>query len=659
MTWIFAAMAVWSLLGLAPLAARSARRAGDFGIAVTLLGAALAAVPVVLTLAGRPPAAFSHPWAVPYGSLAFALDGLSAFFMVPLLLLTSLGAIFGWKYWQHEDGPIGPTWLFYNLLIASMVAVLCARNGVLFLVAWETMALVSFFLVTSHAGDVEVRKAGWIYLIATHLGSVFLLPMFVTLGQAGTSLDFDHLAAPGTLAPATAAIVFVLAVLGFGSKAGFLPMHVWLPEAHPAAPSPVSAVMSGVMIKLGIYGILRVLLLLGAPAAWWGWLLVGIGLASGVFGVLMALAQHDLKRLLAYSSVENIGIIAMGIGVGIIGLASGQTLVAILGFAGALWHVVNHALFKGLLFLGAGAIQHATGTRQLDRLGGLLKTMPRTGVAVLVGSAAISGLPPLNGFASEFAIFLGALVGATTPSRSGLAGLLVVAAGLALIGGLATACFAKAFGVVFLGVPRSDAVEGAHDPGAAMLWPLGILAGTCALLGLGAPLLLPALLPAISLLTGLPAAMASAQLHFLWRSLIAVEATILILAILFFALYAVRSRWLAARPVSRAVTWDCGFGGATARMQYSSAAFAMPLISAFSAVVASHGEVTGLSALFPREGSWSGHSGDIFKAALSRGFGALQRILRRFRRLQNGNLQVYVLYIALTMLVLLVWKLGI
>ncbi len=659
MTWIFAAMAVWSLLGMAPLAARSGRRAGDFGMAVTLLGAALAAYPVVLTLAGRPPAAFSHPWAVPYGTLSFALDGLSAFFMVPLLILVSLGAVFGWKYWQHEEGPMGATWLFYNLLIASMVAVLCARNGMLFLVAWETMALVSFFLVTHHYGDLEVRKAGWIYLIATHLGSVFLLPMFVILGQGGPSLDFDHLAAPGTLAPMTAAAVFVLAVLGFGSKAGFLPMHVWLPEAHPAAPSPVSAVMSGVIVKLGIYGILRMLLLLGAPAAWWGWLLVGIGLASGVFGVLMALAQHDLKRMLAYSSVENIGIIAMGVGVGVVGLASGQTLVAVLGFAGALWHVLNHALFKGLLFLGAGAIQHATGTRRMDRLGGLLKVMPRTGVAFLVGSAAISGLPPLNGFVSEFAIFLGALVGAATTARSGLGGLLVVAAGLALIGGLATACFAKAFGLVFLGVPRSEAVEGAHDPGAAMLVPLGILAGICALVGLGAPLLMPALLPAIAQLTGLPGVVADAQLHFLWRSLVGVEATAGILAILFIVLYGFRSRLLATRPVTRAVTWDCGFGGATARMQYTSASFAMPLVSAFSAIVASRGETSGLDVLFPQEGSWSGQAGDVLKDALGRGFGILQRTLRRLRRIQNGNLQLYVLYIALTMLILLVWKLGI
>ena len=235
-----------------------------------------------------------------------------------------------------------------------------------------------------------------------------------------------------------------------------MPLHVWLPEAHPAAPSHVSAVMSGVMIKTGIYGLLRALTLLGAPPAWWGWLLVGIGLTSGVLGVLFALAQHDLKRLLAYHSVENIGIIALGLGVGLLGVSAATPALAVLGFAGALLHVVNHAVFKGLLFLGAGAVQHATGTREIDHLGGLLKRMPWTGATFLVGAAAISGLPPLNGFVSEFLIYLGAFHGGAALSGANAVASLFVILALALIGGLALACFAKAFGIIFLGEPRSE-----------------------------------------------------------------------------------------------------------------------------------------------------------------------------------------------------------
>ena len=273
------------------------------------------------------------------------------------------------------------------------------------------------------------------------------------------SSSFSTAAAPG-------GVLFLLAVIGFGTKAGFIPMHVWLPEAHPAAPSHVSAVMSGVMIKTGIYGLLRMLTLLGPPPAWWGWTLLAIGAVSGILGVLYALSQHDLKRLLAYHSVENVGIIALGLGVGLLGISYGNPAMAVLGFTGGLLHVVNHALFKGLLFLGAGSVLHATGT-EIDRLGGLLRRMPVTGATFLVGAAAISGLPPLNGFVGEFLIYLGAMAGlagqARVVSAWPLMAVLVVG-GLALIGGLAAACFTKAFGIVFLGEPRGAEAARATKP---------------------------------------------------------------------------------------------------------------------------------------------------------------------------------------------------
>ncbi len=292
-----------------------------------------------------------------------------------------------------------------------MTLVLVARNAVLFLSAWELMAVSSFFLVTFEHERESVRSAGWIYLVATHLGTGFLLAFFILMGRETGSMNFDVWAAQGIHTQGLAGILFLMAVVGFGTKAGFMPFHVWLPEAHPAAPSHVSALMSGVMIKTGIYGLLRAFTFLGAPPLWWGWLFIGIGLSSGVLGVLFALAQHDLKRLLAYHSVENIGIIALGIGVGLLGQNTGSPALVALGFGGALLHVLNHALFKGLLFLGAGAVAHSAGTREIDRLGGLLKQMPWTAATFLIGAAAISGLPPLNGFVSEFLIFLGAFKG--------------------------------------------------------------------------------------------------------------------------------------------------------------------------------------------------------------------------------------------------------
>ena len=306
---------------------------------------------------------------------------------------------------------LGAYWFFFNGLAASMAMVAVAANGVLFLICWEVMALCSFFLVTFESEEESVQRAGWTYLVATHIGTAFLLVLFLMLGRqaGGGSLDFDtFLAARGHMG-AAADVLFLLALVGFGAKAGFVPFHIWLPEAHPAAPSPVSAVMSGVMLKTGIYGILRTLTFLGAPHLWWGWLLIATGLVSGIFGVLMALAQHDLKRLLAYHSVENIGIIALGLGLGVLGVAWRLPALAVLGFAGGLLHVVNHALFKGLLFMGAGSVQHATGTREIDLLGGLIKRMPWTGRTFLIGAVAICGLPPLNGFVSELLIYTGGL----------------------------------------------------------------------------------------------------------------------------------------------------------------------------------------------------------------------------------------------------------
>ncbi len=386
-----------------------------------------------------------------------------------------------------------------------MILVFVARNGVLFLIAWEVMALASYFLVVFEDEKEEVRRAGRTYLVATHLGTAGLLILFLMLGQSSGSLDFDALgiaAGPG----GAASVAFLLAVIGFGTKAGFMPFHVWLPEAHPASPSHVSAVMSGVMIKTGIYGLVRTITFLGSPPPWWGWTILAIGVSSGVLGVLFALAQHDLKRLLAYHSVENIGIIAIGLGVGLLGKSYDLPAMVYLGFAGAMLHVVNHAIFKGLLFLAAGAIGHATHTLEIDRMGGLLKRMPWTAVLFLVGSVAICGLPPLNGFVSEFLIYLGAFKGIVDLGAAGAAAGAIAIGALALIGGLAAACFTKAFGILFLGEPRSSHAAGAIEPVWAIRVPMIALAVGCVGIGLLGPILVGGVRGVVASAAGLPLA---------------------------------------------------------------------------------------------------------------------------------------------------------
>jgi hydrogenase-4 component B len=481
------------------------------------------------------------------------------------------------------------------------------------------------------------------------------------LADAAGSFDFEALGRASVAAPALAGLAFVLAVVGFGTKAGFMPLHVWLPEAHPAAPSHVSAVMSGVMIKTGIYGLVRLLVLLGPPPAWWGWLLLVIGVTSGVLGVLFALAQHDLKRLLAYHSVENIGIIALGLGLGTLGVASGMPALAVLGYGGGLLHVLNHALFKGLLFLGAGSVLHGAGTREIDRLGGLLRRMPWTGVCFLVGAAAISGLPPLNGFVSEFLIYLGAFgslgdsAGQVIPAIPGL----VAIGALALIGGLATACFTKAFGIVFLGEPRSAHAALAHEAGPAMRLPMVLLAAACVGVGLFPVAAVFALTPALLLVARQPEAKVMAILAAAADPLrmIAVGGAILLTIVI--SLMLLRRRLLAGRSVEETGTWDCGYARPTARMQYTASSFAQPLTELFALVLRTRIRLSLPEGFFPRRAALHTDTPDVFFDLLFRPvFTGIERALDRLRVLQQGRIQVYVLYIVLTLIALMVWKLG-
>jgi hydrogenase-4 component B len=664
MQLLLVALVVLVLGGIAAaLSGKDAKVTSALGAGSVVLAAFLGIIPVIKVLASWRASsvlALRLPWSMPLSSFYIRLDPLSAFFLVPILFLSAAAALYAVHYLQHYTGRrgLGAAWLFFNFLVLGMVLTVLAYNAIVFLVAWELMAVSSFFLVVFEEEDPKSRQAGWTYLIASHAGTAFLLALFAILGSKTGSLDFDKFSELAVSFPALVNLCFCLALVGFGTKAGFIPMHIWLPEAHPAAPSHVSAVMSGVMIKTGIYGFLRVVLDLGLPPLWWGQLVIAIGVVSGVLGVLFALAEHDLKRLLAYHSVENIGIIALGLGCGLLGLSVGSAPLVLLGFAGGLLHVLNHALFKGLLFMGAGAVIQATGTRQIDLLGGALKKMPWTGTLFLIGAIAISGLPPLNGFVSELLIYLAAWRGLASSSVALVITVLSVIVALALIGGLAAACFTKAFGIVFLGEPRTEAAKNAHEAGALMKAGMLLPAAGCFFIGILAPATLYLIIPVLAHL-GRPLGAADLlMLEGFSSSLAAISRMALVLIALVVVLGWVRVRLLSGRRVEETVTWDCGYAQPTARLEYTASSFAQPILGMFGKFMSIKEHRPAPFALFPQSASFHSHSNDTFRERIFVPlFKSAGWALSRLHWLQNGNVQFYVVYLMLTALVLIVFSL--
>ncbi|MCH5375286.1 MAG: hydrogenase, partial [Planctomycetes bacterium] len=432
-------------------------------------------------------------------TVSLAIDGLSAFFLLPVLLVTSLASIYGLQYWKQSEHPENGrrVSLFLGILTGAMTLLLVAADGLLFLAAWEVMAVSALFVVAAEDDVAETRRAGWLYIAASHFATLCLFGVFGLLFAINGSWNFGVLHDGSSTA---AACLAVLALVGFGTKAGVMPLHVWLPSAHAQAPSHVSAVMSGVFIKMGVYGLVRVATWYPDVPLSWGLGVLALGAVSAVLGVVFAIAQHDIKRLLAYHSIENIGIIVMGLGLALVGRAVNQPVWMLLGICGAMLHVWNHALFKSLLFLGAGSVIHGVGTREIDQMGGLSRRMPWTSVFFLVGAVAICGLPPLNGFVSELFIYLGLFRSMQTPGTTAAAASFAAPA-LALVGALASACFVKVFGIVFLGAPRSEAAAHSHEGGPAMVVPQLILAACCVTIGV-APILFTGMLERMAIAWG-------------------------------------------------------------------------------------------------------------------------------------------------------------
>jgi len=528
-------------------------------------------------------AALRLPSLLPLGGLELTLDPLGGLF----LALIGSAAIPASIYAFGDAAGARRGRFAYAVFVTSMCVVPVAANTMTFLIAWELMSLASYFLVLHDRQSKGSVNAAWIYAVMTHAGLACLLAGMLLLGaDVGSPRFADWRAAAPTLTPTTRDAAFLLLALGFAGKAGVVPLHVWLPLAHPAAPSHVSALMSGVMIKLGVYGLLRVSLdWLGIGPSWWGAALLIAGAASSLIGVLYALVEHDLKRLLAFHSIENIGIILLGIGSAALYRVAGLDALAALGLIAALYHTVNHAMFKALLFLGAGAVVHATGTRNMEAMGGLIKRMPWTAVCFLVGSAAIAALPPLNGFVSEWLTFLALFQNMRLEAVGQNLVFTLGIASLALTGGLAMACFVKAFGITFLALPRSDAAARAHEASRPVRVAMLTLVTACVVLGVGPTLVVPTLGSVASAVLGTaPEAISGDWLTVRVSGQFASVSTAAIAVVLAgsFCAPLVALRLVGASRRTRAYeTWGCGRIVQTPRMEYTATAFASPFKRVF------------------------------------------------------------------------------
>jgi formate hydrogenlyase subunit 3/multisubunit Na+/H+ antiporter MnhD subunit len=584
------------------------------------------------------------------------LDALSRVFLVLLGSAAAGVSLFASGYFRKGEGTApGLLGLQYHVFLASMGFVLLADDAYAFMVAWESMALASYFLVTSQHGIPEIRSAGFLYLLMAHVGAIAILLSFGIL-QGGTwQFTFDAMRA-ADLSTVWASAAFLLALFGFGAKAGLIPLHVWLPEAHPAAPSPVSALMSGVMLKTAIYGVLRVTFdLLGEPQWWWGLVPLALGLATALFGVVFAAVQTDMKRLLAYSSIENVGVLFTGIGLAIVFHGVGMDRLAALALVAVLYHALNHAFMKSLLFLGTGAVLHATGQRNLGRLGGLIHRMPWAGWLTLVGVLAIAGLPPLNGFVSEWLLLQSLLFSHEVPRPFVNMLLPLGAAVVALAAALAGYVMVKFFGVVFLGQPREASLSNAHDVDGLEKAGLAWLAIGCIALGLLPTQVIHALGHATGQLVGSALDLSGSPWWLIAplpdRAASYSPAILLVVIVAVVAVTFLVVRAVYRRPVRHAPPWDCGFGRLDARMQDTAEGFGQPIRHIFEAAFAMERELPSPLDAAPKYRVTVGDR--IWRTLYLPLGGIVQRAADALAWLQQGRISAYLTYSFITLIVLL------
>lgn len=605
-------------------------------LALTVTGTAMALAAALWVLLGGESGEWQNGFLLGGEPLHFRLDGVSALFLVLVSVVGCAGAIYSREYWSDQHNPDSAPWgrVWWSAFLVSMGLVLTVSNGLHFLIAWEMFAICGYFLITLERKRDGVRAAGWLYLAASHAGTMCLFAFFSILASYTGSWDLD----PATLQHTELAPLFWLALLGFGMKAGFFPLHIWLPSAHANAPSHVSAIMSGVAIKMGVYGIVRFSGWIPVPQEA-GWVVISLGAVSALLGIAFAFAQNDFKRMLAYCSVENIGVIMIGLGGAMLAVTHGDADWGRLALAGALLHVWNHGAFKSLLFFGAGSVLHSTGTREMSRLGGLWSKMPWTAGLFLIGSVAVAGLPPLNGFVSEWLVYLGLFDAVTSTGPSAWAAI-PAAIMLAMAGALAMASFTKACSMIFLGAPRTQTASSAHECGNWMCGPMLALAGVCIMIGL-APILF---WRAISCAVG--------AWHPTWASaeisapLCALGSAHILLAVLI--LTAAGYLWQKAHANSfrRSPTWDCGYAEPTARMQYTSGSFSGIPTGWFAWVLQPERKTRKPHGQFPTDALRLERVPEtILELILTPVGEVVMQASIAARRFQHGRLQFYILYV--------------
>lgn len=625
----------------------------------TAIASVFCLVPAVKVLAGAGNVVTSLDFNSLFGAVNFVIDPLAAFFIVVISVMSLASVIYAKGYLKPyiEKGKnINSHLVFLPVLVASMMAVVTCQNAFMFLICWEVMSLSSFFLVIFENEKKDVLKAGIKYLVFMHISVLFIMIAFALVSISAGTFDFSGFQEVLRSDVHFANIIFMLLFIGFGTKAGFVPFHNWLPDAHPAAPSHVSAIMSGVMIKTGIYGILRVLSLIGTPSKSIAYTVLIISLVSALYGVLYAISQHDLKRLLAYHSIENIGIIGMGLGVGMLGLAYNHPLVAVLGFAGGILHILNHSIFKELLFLSAGSVYTKTHTRNIEVLGGLIKSMPKSAVLFLIGSVAICGLPPFNGFISEFLVYLGMFKGLSVHNFFSVIMILFAIAGLALVGTMAVLCFSKAFSIIFLGNPRSEAAEKVEsDTTCSMILPMCFLALLTLVIGLCPQFVFNIMLKPVSVLMSVSNVCICEPASLMQTIALFGGAFVLfVLALIGFKLILTKGK------IEMHETWGCGYNRGNNHMQYTASSYASPFLSMLNPLFKKVFDIEKPRKLFPQSAHFSLHVEDIEEAYVIEPIVKSDEwFLSRFEGLQSGNIQSYIKYGLIFLLIVIIGSLFI
>jgi formate hydrogenlyase subunit 3/multisubunit Na+/H+ antiporter MnhD subunit len=604
---------------------------------------------LAVSILSHGPFEFEYPGSWVTGAIPVRIDELSAWFILIISFTFLTGSWYGFQYmkqYTQQADSIALHAIAYLLVYTSLVDICVVQNGIVFIAIWEIMALSSFIIIIFEHEKTETLKAGINFLIQSHVCILFLTIAFMWVKIKTGSFDFEAITAYTSSQPAIIGVgLFVCFFMGFAIKAGFVPFHTWLPLAHPAAPAHISGVMSGVIIKIGIYGIFRVLMLLKTDMAYIGYIILFVSVITGVYGVMLAIIQHNLKKLLAYHSIENIGIIGIGIGIGCLGLGYNNPILLVTGFAGALLHTLNHSLFKSLLFYCAGNVYQAKHSMNIESMGGLIKQMPRSAYLFLIGSLAICGLPPFNGFVSEFFIYSGLFKGLISDNSLLLLFLLFSLLGLVLIGGLAIICFTKAFGIVFLGTPREKSQPNLECENPLRIAPMILVAIAIVTIGLFPFFFNSSLLQIISLYqpSGYPEPLGVTEKTFDTLTVIGWYSLSFIILMLFF--YLVRRVITSKRQNSADVTWGCGYNGETAKIQYTASSFIRSYRKLAEPILEIKKDKKDVTGIFPNDAKHETHPYDKLELWLiDKPIFYIRRILNRFTFLQNGNLQAYILY---------------